>query len=128
MNPLDGVEKVASSAAALYQYYLKVVLTEVATSAYPAGSQLYQYSLTERQMVVDHEAGAHGVPGIYLKYEIDGLKVEVREGGGTCWQFAVRLCAILGGVLAISGLLNQIATGVVDVVTGRYVGQISFVD
>lgn len=132
LSPLDGVEKVTSSPNALYQYYLKVVRTEVHTAAHhPPGARLYQYSVTERSLVVDHDAGAHGVPGIYLKYEIDGLKVEVREEGGeaaTFWQFAVRLCAILGGVLAISGLLNQIATAVGDVVTGRYIGQINFVD
>lgn len=123
---LDGVEKVTSSPTQLYQYYLKVVLTDVQTSTYK--TELYQYSVTEKELVVNHDAGAHGVPGIYFKYEVDGLKVNVRENNLPFWKFAVRLCAILGGLLAISGMLNQIATAVVDVVTGKYISDIDIVD
>ena len=84
-------------------------------------SESYQYSVTERELEVNHEAGAHGVPGIYFKYEIDGLQVHVFQPGVPFWQFVVRLCAIIGGIFEISGLLNHLATYLVDVVTSRYV-------
>lgn len=56
-------------ASQVYQYYLKVVLTDVETSTYR--TELYQYSVTERDLVVNHNAGAHGIPGIYFKVPID---------------------------------------------------------
>ena len=99
-----------------------MVLTNVDTLYHQA--EVYQYSVTERSLVVNHAAGAHGVPGIYFKYEIDGLRVSVREDKIPWWQFAIRLCGIVGGIVAMSGLINQIATYVVDIVTCKYVGQI----
>lgn len=107
----------------MYQYYLKVVLTNVDTASYR--TELYQYSVTERELVVDHNAGAHGIAGIYFKYDIEGLKVSVREDRIPCWEFVVRLCAIIGGILAISGFINQLATHIVDIVTGKYIADIS---
>ena len=98
------------------------MLTNVETSTYH--TELYQYSVTERELAVNHNAGAHGIPGIYFKYEIDGLRVNVRENHIPFWKFIVRLCAIVGGILAISGFINQIATSVVDIVTCKYIGDI----
>ena len=103
-----------------------MVLTDVATSTYQ--TELYQYSVTERDLVINHDAGAHGVPGIYFKYEIEGLKVTIREDQVAWWQFIVQLCAILGGILAMSGLINQVFTYIFDIITCKYIGEIDIVN
>ena len=90
-------------------------------------TELYQYSVTERELVVNHSAGTHGIPGIYFKYEIDGLKVNVNENQIPFWEFLVRLCAIAGGILAISGFLNQILTYIVDIITCKYIDHIDII-
>merc|ERR1712012_1442702 len=43
----------------------------------------YQYSVKEHTRPIDRSSGSHGTPGIYFKYDISALKVEVtkdREG------------------------------------------------
>ena len=119
MNTLDGTEKVTQSTNQVYQYYLKVILTNVRVGSYY--TELYQYSVTEKELVVDHNHGSHGIPGIYFKYDIEGMKMDIDEDSIPFWKFVVRLCAIIGGIIAISGLLNQLATWAVDVVTGKYI-------
>lgn len=81
------------------------MLTDVQSG--PFHAETYQYSITERDYPVDHDAGNHGVPGIYFKYDIDPIKVSIVEQGISFVQFLLRLCSIVGGVFAISGFLNQ---------------------
>lgn len=102
----------------LYQYYLKVVLTNVQTFSYEG--ETYQYSVTERDLIVNHEAGLHGVPGIYFKYEIEGLKIDVLENSIPIWKFLVRLCAIVGGIIELSIMFNQLFTNWIDIIDLKY--------
>ncbi|KAH9415295.1 Endoplasmic reticulum-Golgi intermediate compartment protein 2 [Dermatophagoides pteronyssinus] len=118
VNTLDGVEKITHSNYHLYQYYLKVVLTNVKTFSYKG--ETYQYSVTERDIIVNHEAGLHGVPGIYFKYEIEGLKIDVIENNLPIWKFLVRLCAIVGGIIELSIMFNQLITNWIDVINSKY--------
>ncbi|XP_014676767.1 PREDICTED: endoplasmic reticulum-Golgi intermediate compartment protein 2-like, partial [Priapulus caudatus] len=84
----------------MYQYFIKVVPTKVNTNA--VRTDTHQYSVTERERAVDHAGGSHGVPGIYFKYDVAGLKVSVTEQHKSYWQFLVRLSGIIGGVFATS--------------------------
>ncbi|OTF81724.1 ERGIC-like protein [Euroglyphus maynei] len=102
----------------LYQYYLKVVLTNVNTFSY--NGETYQYSVTERDLIVNHEMGLHGVPGIYFKYEIEGLKIDVIENSIPIWKFLVRLCAIIGGIFELSIMFNQLITNWIDLIDSKY--------
>ena len=38
-----------------------------------------------------------------MKYDLSSLKVNVREEHKPLWQFATRLCGIVGGIFATSG-------------------------
>lgn len=96
----------------VYQYFLKVVLTDVQSG--PFHAQTYQYSITERDYAINHDAGQHGIAGIYFKYEIEPIKVTIVEHGATFVQFVLRLCALVGGVFAISGFLNQLCSYLAD--------------
>ena len=39
----------------------------------------YQYSVKEHVRPIDHDKGSHGTPGIYFKYDLSALKVEVTK-------------------------------------------------
>ena len=92
----------------------------------------YQYSVKEHVRPIDHDKGSHGTPGIYFKYDLSALKVEVTKDRFDCclcvrdrkdlnnflnsrlglFQFLVRLCASVGGLVATSqivcGLLKSL--------------------
>lgn len=93
--------------------------TDVQTSELQLKS--YQYSTTESERVIDHDSGSHGMPGIYFKYEIDAISVKVVEEYVPLWMFLIRLCGIVGGIYATSGLISSVANTVVDVITCKYI-------
>ena len=85
----------------MYQYFITVVPTEVATKF--TSTTTYQYSVKELHRAISHEKGSHGTPGIYIKYDFSALRVKVSEDAEPLWRFLTRLCAITGGVFATSG-------------------------
>ncbi|XP_052797939.1 endoplasmic reticulum-Golgi intermediate compartment protein 2-like isoform X1 [Mya arenaria] len=113
LNPLDGEELVTHSNYHLYQYFMKIVPTKVRT--YTNNVDTYQYSVTERNRAIDHSSGSHGVPGIFVKYDLFPFKIVVTEGHLPYSQFLVRLCGIVGGIFVVSGLLHGGVGVLVDV-------------
>eukprot|EP00795_Rhopilema_esculentum_P011453 gene11453-21658_t len=70
--------------------------------------------------VVDPLSGSRGVPGIYFKYDLSSIMVSVTEEGRPFWQFLVRLCGIIGGIFATSGMLHSFV-GFLFEMTGKQV-------
>jgi len=59
-----------------------------------------------KNRTISHSKGSHGVPGIFVKYDLSSLRVHIRESHQPFWQFLVRLCGIVGGIFATSGQLH----------------------
>lgn len=103
-DPLEGDEKIAPTNFHLFQYYIKVVPTEIIHHG--RRKSTFQYSVTEQARPINHWSGSHGVPGIYFKYDMSFVKVKVTVESHSLWRFLVRLCGIVGGVFATSGILS----------------------
>lgn len=104
INPLDGTLFVTEEPAKIIQYYIQVVPTEYQT--YSRSLKTHQYSVTDRIRTLDHNSGSHGVPGIFFKYDLSAISVKIHEERQPFWQFLIRLCGIVGGVFATSGMLH----------------------
>ncbi|KAK6184063.1 hypothetical protein SNE40_006602 [Patella caerulea] len=116
--PLDGEELVTINNYHMFQYFMKVVPTSVRT--YTANVDTYQFAVTERNRSINHHEGSHGVPGIFVKYDLNSLKIQVREEHQPFWQFIVRMCGIVGGIFAVSGMLHDICGFIVDIICCRF--------
>uniref|UniRef100_A0A8C8E128 Endoplasmic reticulum-Golgi intermediate compartment protein n=1 Tax=Oryzias sinensis TaxID=183150 RepID=A0A8C8E128_9TELE len=101
INPLDGTEKITYDNNQMYQYFITVVPTKLKT--YKITADTHQFSVTERERVINHTAGSHGVSGIFFKYDTSSLMVTVSEQHMPLWQFLVRLCGIIGGIYSTTG-------------------------
>ncbi|RUS73391.1 hypothetical protein EGW08_018851 [Elysia chlorotica] len=115
--PLDGSEITTSYNQHTFQYFMKVVPTEVRT--YRASVDTYQFSVTERNRPISHSEGSHGVPGIFVKYDLSSLMIRIREVHRPFWQFFVRMCGIVGGIFSVSGMLNGLMGFLADFVCCR---------
>ncbi|KAL8608889.1 hypothetical protein ACOMHN_065227 [Nucella lapillus] len=115
--PLDGTLAVTASNYHIYQYFVQVVPTEVRT--YTNNVDTYQFAVTERNRTINHKQGSHGVPGIFVKYDLSSLMIRVREEHKPYWQFLVRMCGIIGGVFCVSGMFRSLAGFVYDAVCCR---------
>lgn len=52
---------------------------------------------------INHNEGSHGVPGIFVKYDLSPLLIRVKEVHRPLWLFLVELCGIIGGIFSASG-------------------------
>ncbi|XP_034032625.1 endoplasmic reticulum-Golgi intermediate compartment protein 2-like [Thalassophryne amazonica] len=118
INPLDGTEKVSEEPNHMFQYFINIVPTKLKTSKIFA--ETHQYAVTERERVINHAAGSHGVSGIFMKYDISSLMVTVTEQHMPFWQFLVRLCGIIGGIFSTTGMLHGLVGFLVDVVCCQF--------
>lgn len=103
IQPLEGDEKTTDIHMMNFQYFIEVVPTEV--WGFTGKKTTYQYSVKEHTRPIDHTSGSHGTPGIYFKYDLSALKVEVTKDREGLIQFLVRLCASVGGLVATSHIV-----------------------
>ncbi|XP_055475262.1 endoplasmic reticulum-Golgi intermediate compartment protein 2 isoform X2 [Psammomys obesus] len=108
INPLDGTEKIA----------VDLVPTKLHT--YKISADTHQFSVTERERIINHAAGSHGVSGIFMKYDLSSLMVTVTEEHMPFWQFFVRLCGIIGGIFSTTGMLHGIGKFIVEIICCRF--------
>ncbi|XP_030006718.1 endoplasmic reticulum-Golgi intermediate compartment protein 2-like isoform X2 [Sphaeramia orbicularis] len=117
INPLDGTEKITFNNNQMFQYFITVVPTRLNT--YKISADTHQFSVTERERVINHAAGSHGVSGIFVKYDTSSLMVTVSEQHMPLWQFLVRLCGIVGGIFSTTGMLHRLVGFCFDVICCR---------
>jgi len=115
VSPLEGLTSPPQERPAAFQYHIKVVPTvfEPVGGGAPVDSQ--QYSASDFVQVV--EASDHGHflhPGVWLKYDFSPIMVRLVETRRSFLQFLTSACAILGGVFALSGVIDAIVFRVTD--------------
>lgn len=119
IHPLEGDEKITDQNTMLYQYFVDVVPTEVNT--FLSRLDTYQYSVKDHERPIDHHKGSHGIPGIFFKYDMSALKVQVTQERDSPIQFIVRLCAVIAGIYVTSGLINSFVQIVVNILKCKYI-------
>ena len=50
--------------------------------------------------------GRYRVASIYFRYDVDAITMRIERKGKAFAHFLVQLCAIVGGVFTVLGLLN----------------------
>lgn len=110
---MDGDLKIASIKMAMYQYFIDIVPTTTRHIGDKVGFRSNQYSVTEQfKDLSRNEMGA--LPGLFFRYDLEAISVDVFEEHRSLFQFVIRLCGIIGGVFATSGLIHMLVTGLVD--------------
>ncbi|CAF2599562.1 unnamed protein product [Rotaria sp. Silwood2] len=112
IQPLNGDLKIANTGSQIFQYFLEVVPTVVQTSY--SNVETYQYAVTEKTRTIDHNSGSHGIPGIFIRYEISPLKITVKEILQSYWLLLIEIGGIFGGVFATSGMIHSLISIVYD--------------
>jgi len=127
-GPLDGLTRTLATGSGMHQYFLKLVPTlgpaggggaggggtggGAAGGAGGGGAPLtYQFSATEhlRRLNPDAsevEALTGVLPGVFFNYELSPLRVRVENARRSFGHFLTNLCAIVGGVYTVAGLVD----------------------
>jgi len=117
-DPLDGYIARTSKAQYMFQYFLKVVSTELRSiDGQIIKSNQYSATQFERDLIRggehdDHgislQHGVQGVPGAFFNFEISPILVVHSEGRQSFAHFLTSTCAIVGGVLTVASLLDGV--------------------
>ncbi|XP_074588401.1 uncharacterized protein LOC141844265 [Curcuma longa] len=105
INPLDGVMWVQHTQYGMYQYFIKVVST-VYTDITGRTIQSNQFSVTEH-FRNDDSGGIQIVPGVLFFYDLSPIKVTSTERYIPFLHFLTNVCAIVGGIFTVSGILDS---------------------
>ncbi|GAB2242841.1 hypothetical protein Droror1_Dr00019616 [Drosera rotundifolia] len=102
-NPLDGTVRILHQASGIFKYYIKIVPTEyryISKEVLPTN----QFSVTEyfSPMHEFHRAQ----PAVYFLYDLSPITVTIKEERRSFLHFITRLCAVLGGTFALTGMLD----------------------
>ncbi|KAI8868046.1 endoplasmic reticulum-golgi intermediate compartment protein 3-like protein [Ramicandelaber brevisporus] len=108
-NPLDGAEHPAPDRGVQYQYFLKVVATEI---KYLNGQTTHtnQYSVTTHERDIRSDLPGRplfGLPGIYVMFDISPMLVTYVETRRSLASFLTSLCAIIGGIYTVASILDS---------------------
>jgi len=105
-DPMDGVVGLAEKAASMFHYYIKIVPT---TFSKADGSTFVtnQFSVTRHSKVVSMMSGESGMPGVFFTYEMAPVMVKYSEKEKSFGHFASGLCAIIGGVFTVAGMVDK---------------------
>lgn len=117
-NPLDNVsqmtpraaskpeDKAKKAATGMYQYFLKVVPTEY-VDLKGSSTNSNQFSVTENfRESADAHAGGRSLPGVFFFYDLSPIKVTIKQKKSSFLHFLTNVCAIVGGMFALSGLID----------------------
>ncbi|KAI8849405.1 endoplasmic reticulum vesicle transporter-domain-containing protein [Chytridium lagenaria] len=105
-NPLDNVEKGVQNDAYMFQYFIKVVSTKY---KYRNGTVVNtnQIAVTEHERDI-RNGNTMGLPGVFFNFDISPMLVTYTEYKKPFAHFLTDVCAIVGGVFTVAGIVDSI--------------------
>ncbi|KAH9306857.1 hypothetical protein KI387_011261, partial [Taxus chinensis] len=103
-NPLDDTVRILRDTSGTFKYYVKVVPTNykyLSREVLPTN----QFSVTE--YFVQMKEYDRTWPAVYFLYDLSPITVTIREERRSFTHFITRLCAVLGGTFALTGMLDR---------------------
>lgn len=114
-NPLDKTRRVAETKeqrVGQHEYFIRVVPTTYRLT-FRREVRTNQYSQTYFFRHSDPNRGDKLLPGVFLNYDLSPIHVEVTESRPSFFHFVVQLCAIIGGVFTVAGMVSTFMDDVV---------------
>lgn len=109
VNPLSGYTPSGGAGPTMWQYHIRVVPT-IYEYMYGSRTDSHQYSASDFITSMDGAEGGAGMvhPGVWCKFDFSPIMVRKSETRRSLAAFLTSLCAILGGVYALSGIVDQL--------------------
>jgi hypothetical protein len=107
VSPLDGIQQVVAEKpgggidSAIFEYYTKVV----PTTYRPLDTEpvsVYQFTANSNKIVNQQ------MPSLYLRYDFSPVTVRYTEKKESTSHFLVQICAVIGGIFTVAGLLDSV--------------------
>ncbi|XP_008794432.2 endoplasmic reticulum-Golgi intermediate compartment protein 3 [Phoenix dactylifera] len=113
-NPLDGTTRILHDTSGTFKYYIKIVPTEyryLSKAVLPTN----QFSVTE--YFIPLREIERSWPAVYFLYDLSPITVTIKEERPSFLHFITRLCAVLGGTFALTGMLDRWMYRIIEAAT-----------
>lgn len=100
-NPLDHTYSTTPTTFFKYQYYLSIVPTLYSSTRRQIRTN--QYAVTSQS----HAVNERNVPGVFFKFDIEPILLDVREEREGWLKLVVRVVNVVSGVLVAGGWCYQ---------------------
>uniref|UniRef100_A0A8C5QGU2 Endoplasmic reticulum-Golgi intermediate compartment protein n=1 Tax=Leptobrachium leishanense TaxID=445787 RepID=A0A8C5QGU2_9ANUR len=107
VNPLDGTSINAIQASMMFQYFVKIVPT-IYVKVDGEVLRTNQFSVTRHEKIANGLIGDQGLPGVFVLYELSPMMVKLTEKHRSFTHFLTGVCAIIGGVFTVAGLIDSL--------------------
>ncbi|MEE6511797.1 hypothetical protein FKM82_018583 [Ascaphus truei] len=94
------------------------VQADAESSVWPHGKKLLyfspqvlrtnQFSVTRHEKIANGLIGDQGLPGVFVLYELSPMMVKLTEKHRSFTHFITGVCAIVGGVFTVAGLIDSL--------------------
>merc|ERR1712045_696233 len=93
-----------------YQYDIHVIPTRYLEDGYDEVVS-HQYSVTEYVKLLNpqEETSEPVASGLWMSYDFTPFEVRVTKSRKSMWHFLTECCAILGGIFAFTGMIDNFA-------------------
>ncbi|CAN6574031.1 hypothetical protein ACFX13_046690 [Malus domestica] len=115
-NPLDGTDRILHDTSGTFKYYIKIVPTEYRYISKEVLST-NQFSVTEYFSPM--KQFDRSWPAVYFLYDLSPITVTIKEERRSFLHFITRLCAVLGGTFALTGMLDRWMYRFVEALTAK---------
>ncbi|XP_055346178.1 endoplasmic reticulum-Golgi intermediate compartment protein 3-like [Paramacrobiotus metropolitanus] len=106
IDPMDNMMAVAGEGAMMFSYYTKIVPTMYA-SVHNFTTRTFQYSLTTHKKSLARSGTLEkGLPGLFVYYELSPIMVKMEEEYRSTMHFLTSVCAIVGGLFTVAGIVD----------------------
>ncbi len=103
LNPLDGVVKAKKNDKdRIYEYYVKVVPTSF-VGIDGKSYDVNQFTSNSNEVPINNT-----IPTIYFRFDIAPILVRFEQYKQSFFEFFVQVCAIIGGIYSVIGILDTL--------------------
>ncbi|XP_067121839.1 endoplasmic reticulum-Golgi intermediate compartment protein 3 isoform X2 [Centruroides vittatus] len=105
-DPLDGTSQTDEEGGVMFQYYAKIVPMMYSRSD---GQTLHtnRFAVTRHRKRAASAGGDQSLPGVFVIYEFSPMMVKYSEKRKSFPHFLTGVCAIVGGVFTVAGMIDS---------------------
>jgi hypothetical protein len=117
-NPLAGVSNKAEYGIESHDYIMKIVPTIY--ESYDGSTTIsYQYTYAHRSFL------GRGPAALWFRYDLSPLTVRYKEKGEPIFSFLTAVCAVVGGVFTVAGIIDGLVFSASEIYKKLEIGKLN---
>ena len=102
-HPMDGAVYISRQSHEAFHHYINIVSTSLEVGRYRGSNEILAYQMVQSSQIMHYQE--EEIPEARFSYDLSPMAVDIEIRGKPWYQFITSMCALIGGVFTVSGLL-----------------------